>query len=242
MIVIDEFDRAGDADLRRSIAELIKNLSDRGSRVQLIIAGVAQNLTEIIEHVPSIRRNILGLLLPNMAQAEIAELIEAGQQASGMSYTPKALQLISLAALGLPYLASLIAQHAGFAALERQSANVDHSDVEKGLGQVLDHLELRIAPVTRLRLDEAARDGRQRVLGSLAQISLTNSFRLPKAQLTRELTDPQNALEELRDRYQLIADVAEEPGAYVFIDDGVPLFLWVRLMLDHARSSSGLAS
>jgi hypothetical protein len=245
LVVLDEFDRAGDADLRRSIAELIKNLSDRGSRVQLIIAGVAQNLTEIIEHVPSIRRNILGLLLPNMTQDEIADLINAGQQASGMSFTPKALQLISLAALGLPYLASLIAQHAGFAALERRSDRVDHNDVERGMGQVLDHLQLRIAPGTRLRVDEAIRDGHERALGSLAQVSLINSFRLPVAQIPRDPAGQPNTsalLQPLHDRYGLIVPVVDEPDTYVFSDDGVPLFLWVRLMLAHARSCSDAAT
>lgn len=245
LVVLDEFDRAGDADLRRSIAELIKNLSDRGSRVQLIIAGVAQNLTEIIEHVPSIRRNILGLLLPNMTQDEIADLINAGQQASGMSFTPKALQLISLAALGLPYLASLIAQHAGFAALERRSDRVDHNDVERGMGQVLDHLQLRIAPSTRLRVDEAIRDGHERALGSLAQVSLINSFRLPVAQIPRDPAGQPNTsalLQPLHDRYGLIVLVVDEPDTYVFSDDGVPLFLWVRLMLAHARSCSDAAT
>lgn len=180
LIVLDEFDRATQADFRQSVAELIKNISDRGCRVQLIIAGVAHNLTEIIEHVPSIRRNILGLLVPNMAPAEIAELISNGQQASGMTFTLKALQLISLAALGLPYLASLVSQHAGFAALDRDSLVIDHTDVERGITQVLEHLELRIPPDLRQHLRSAAEDGYADSLSTLAQVALMNSFQLPQ--------------------------------------------------------------
>jgi hypothetical protein len=239
LIVLDEFDRASDTDFRRSVAELIKNLSDRGSRVQLVIAGVAQNLTEIIEHVPSIRRNILGLLLPNMTREEIAELIGNGQQVSGMTFTPKALRLISLAALGLPYLASLVAQHAGLTALDRDSTTIDHSDVERGIGQVLDHLDLRIAPDVRGRMERAIENGHGRVLGRLAQIALANSFRLPVMEIERELGGPVHTstmLRDLEDRYRLVAPVLpDESGAYGFTDDGVPLFLWVRLMHGHVR-------
>ncbi|MCD2316188.1 ATP-binding protein [Sphingomonas sp. IC-11] len=246
LIVLDEFDRAGDADFRRSVAELIKNVSDRGSRVQLVIAGVAQNLTEIVEHVPSIRRNILGLRVPNMTPDDIAELISNGQQASGMTFTPKALQLISLAALGLPYLASLVGQHAGFAALDRQSTTIDHTDVDRGIGQVLDHLDLRIAPDVRQRMEQALRAGQEHLLGRLAQVALANSFRLPSDEIDRELNNlrpgnPANtaeALAALKDQYRLLTAVSDDPtGALSFVDDGVPLYLWVRLMHGHSRGN-----
>lgn len=239
LIVLDEFDRASDPDFRRSVAELIKNLSDRGSRVQLVIAGVAQNLAEIIEHVPSIRRNIVGLMVPNMTKEEIAELIANGQQASGMTFMPKALQLIGLAALGLPYLASLVAQHAGLAALDRDSTTIDHSDVDRGIGQVLDHLHLRLSSNMRRCMEQAIAGGHDSLLGRLAQIALANSFRLPTAELHRELsTFPTGAAEfnELTSRYQLIELIGTDTsGDHSFADDGLPLYLWVRLMLSHVR-------
>ncbi len=241
LIVLDEFDRAGDADFRRSAAELIKNLSDRGSRVQLVIAGVAQNLTEIIEHVPSIRRNVLGLLVPNMTRDEIAELIANGQHASGMTFTPKALRLISLAALGLPYLASLVGQHAGLAALDRESTTVDHTHVEQGISQVLDHLDLRIAPDARHRMQQTLHDGHDELLGRLAQVALAHSFRLPRSEIERELAsmaDRTGVLHELEHRYRLLAAQPTDPdGALAFLDDGMPLYLWVRLMHDHVRNN-----
>lgn len=246
LIILDEFDRTSDADFRRSVAELIKNVSDRGSRVQLIIAGVAQNLTEIIEHVPSIRRNILGLLVPNMAPDEIAELISNGQRASGMTFTPKALQLISLAALGLPYLASLVSQHAGFAALDRESTIIDHSDIDRGIAQVRDHLGLRIAPDVRQRMGQALRDGHEPALGRLAQVALANSFRLPRAEMERELSTlfsgsaakTSETLADLMSHHRLLSAVAEDSsGAYRFSDDGVPLYLWIGLMHRKIRES-----
>ena len=209
--------------------------------MQLVIAGVAQNLTEIIEHVPSIRRNVLGILVPNMTRDEIAELIANGQHASGMTFTPKALRLISLAALGLPYLASLVGQHAGLAALDRESTTVDHTHVEQGISQVLDHLDLRIAPDGRHRMQQALHDGYDQLLGRLAQVALANSFRLPRSEIERELAamaDRTGVLHALEHRYRLLAAEPTDPGgALAFLDDGMPLYLWVRLMHDHVRNN-----
>lgn len=239
LIVLDEFDRAQQAGFRRSVAELIKNLSDRGIRVQLIIAGVAQDLTEVIEHVPSIRRNILGLLVPNMDSDEIAELISNGQQASGMTFTPKALQLISLAALGLPYLASLVGQHAGFAALDRASTTIDHSDVDRGIAQVLEHLHLRIPPDVKYRMEQAISDGHEPLLGRLAQIALTNSFRLPASETDSEVemqfvkgeVVPSGPPTSSRSHYDLLDMLpGDGPGFLRFSDDGIPLYLWANLV------------
>ena len=58
VVVLDEFDRSSSEEFRQNVAELIKNLSDRLVRVQLVIAGVAGNLTELLEHIPSIQRNV----------------------------------------------------------------------------------------------------------------------------------------------------------------------------------------
>ena len=242
LIVLDEFDRAIEADFRRSVAELIKNVSDRGARVQLIIAGVAHNLTEIIEHVPSIRRNIFGLLVPNMSQDEIAELISNAQAASGMSFTPKALQLISLSALGLPYLASLVGQHAGFAALDRSSTTIDHCDVQRGIEQVVEHLRLRIAPDVRTHLACAIQGGLRDELVRLAKVALTNSYLLPHEELyarpgrpsTEIGEDGDSDIAKLQHGHRLIIQDRGSPTAsYRFADDGVPLYIWTMLMQQH---------
>jgi hypothetical protein len=66
ILILDEYDRVVDPSFRRDIAELIKNLSDRAARVQLVLAGVAMNLDEILGFAPSVRRNIVGLPLRPM--------------------------------------------------------------------------------------------------------------------------------------------------------------------------------
>lgn len=59
LVVLDEFDRAESPEFRRDVAELIKTLSDVSARLQLIIAGVASDLSDLMEHIPSIRRSVV---------------------------------------------------------------------------------------------------------------------------------------------------------------------------------------
>jgi Cdc6-like AAA superfamily ATPase len=237
LIVLDEFDRASSADFRLSTAELIKNLSDRGSRVQLVIAGVAQNMNEIIEHIPSIRRNIVGMQLPNMTDEEIGELIKNGEESSGLHFTADALQLICDLALGLPYLASLISQHAGFAALDRERTQVERVDVESAIKVALEEIELRIAPTNRHQVSRAFADGRERELGLLARVALRDSGRLTIAATQTAIDLKVSAdmyLRELGAHYHLLKLDSDDPaGGFVFVDDGIPLYLWMRLTQDH---------
>ncbi len=237
LIVLDEFDRASSSEFRRSIAELIKNQSDRGSRVQLVIAGVAQNMNEIIEHVPSIRRNIVGMQVPNMNDAEITELVENGQDTSGLEFSDEALHWICDLALGLPYLASLISQHAGFAALDREQTRVDRIDVQSAIGQALEEIDLRISPTNRYHIARAITDGREKEIGLLARVALQDSGRLTIAATERaiDLKVPgADYLSDLARRYQIVEPVADDPaGGFAFIDDGIPLYLWMRLTQDH---------
>src|SRR3546814_20665795 len=114
--MLDEFDRATSRSFRRSIAELIKNLSDRSARVQLVVAGVAANFMELIEHIPSIRRNVLNLELPRMDDSEVDEMLQIGSDESGLGFSDAARQRIRKIANGSPYSATMWAHHSGMRA------------------------------------------------------------------------------------------------------------------------------
>src|SRR5579863_10424018 len=118
VVVLDEFDRCLSQEFRQNVAELIKNLSDRLVRVQLVIAGVAGNLTELLEHIPSIQRNIFALQIPWMPPAEIGILIRNGGDLCGLTFDDAAEAAVISAAHGSPYLATLIGHHAGLSALD----------------------------------------------------------------------------------------------------------------------------
>jgi Cdc6-like AAA superfamily ATPase len=137
LIMLDEYDRVVDVNFRRDVAELIKNLSDRAARVQLIITGVALNLDELIGYAPSIRRNITGLPMTPMSKAEMRELLRMGERAADISFGEDAVDTISQMAGGSPYLVRLLGHQAGLLALDSGRERINQADARRAVDLVI---------------------------------------------------------------------------------------------------------
>ncbi len=124
ILILDEYDRVMDPAFRRDVAELVKNLSDRAARVQLVLTGVAQNLDELIGYAPSIRRNIVGLPMRPLSSDEVRQVIAIGEAAAELTYSDAAIEMVATMAGGSPYLVRLLAHRAGMAALDDRSRQV----------------------------------------------------------------------------------------------------------------------
>ena len=164
IVVLDEFDRAESADFRRDVAELIKTLSDVSARMQLVIGGVASDLIELMEHIPSIRRNVAAVRVAAMSDDEVVALVENGSKMSGVRFDADAIQVVVSAARGSPYLTSLLCHVAGMLALDAGRVRVDYKDMVRALDDVLADFRRRIPTKLAIELDQAAlgiRTGRQ---------------------------------------------------------------------------------
>ena len=232
LIILDEFDRARSATFRRAIAELIKNLSDRSARVQLVVAGVAANLSELIEHIPSIRRNIAGIQVPVMSAAEIDELISIAEGHCGVIFDADARTYITVIASGSPYLASLLGQHAGLAAVDRGALSVGRDDVATAVDQVAREFRYRVSSSSRHQAEKAKADGEGLEIGRLAWLTLTAGGRLEPdsvASLAGSTTDEAVVrLRSLAARHALVEQIPDDPaGAFRFREEAVPVLLWM---------------
>lgn len=136
LLILDEFDRAQSPAFRKSVADLIKNLSDRSARVQVVIGGVAANLTELIEHIPSIRRNVLGMSVGPMNDEEILQIIANAQAIGQVTFDQQATSDLLAIGNGSPYLVNLIGQQAGGIALARGTSLVSAADVDAATGDI----------------------------------------------------------------------------------------------------------
>lgn len=137
LVILDEYDRVVDVNFRRDVAELIKNLSDRAARVQLIITGVALNLDELIGYAPSIRRNITGLPMTPMTKAEMRELLRMGERAADIVFGDDAVDTIGQMAGGSPYLVRLLGHQAGLITLDARRDRVSEADARKAVELVI---------------------------------------------------------------------------------------------------------
>ena len=234
LVVLDEFDVCESPDFRRNIAELIKNLSDRSIRTQLVIAGVAADLTELVQHIPSIRRNIFALQVPKMSGAEISHLVENGEEISGISFDKTALDYIVFVANGSPYLASLLSHHAGLAAIDNARTSVTVEDVSMAVDQALTEFRGRISKHSQIQIDQAAKSGVRHVLGVMAGAALFNSGRFDARDVDALYPSAANAatfkatIDELASKNILLEANEDQYGpGYRFAEEAVLPYLWI---------------
>lgn len=137
LVILDEYDRVVDPNFRREVAELIKNLSDRAARVQLVITGVALNLDELIGYAPSIRRNIAGLPMRPMSGGEVRDLLRLGERAAEIRYNDEAVALVTRMSAGSPYLVRLLGHQAGLNAINAGRDQVTQADTSSAIERVI---------------------------------------------------------------------------------------------------------
>ncbi len=234
LIVLDEFDICESPDFRRNIAELIKNLSDRSVRVQLVIAGVAGDLTELVQHIPSIRRNIFALQVPKMTTAEVHSLIDNGQAVSAVGFEPSATDFITAVANGSPYIASLLSHHAGLAAVDKGRLKVGTEDVALAVDQALVEFQGRISRHSQMQMDKVTKNGVRQILGMLAGSSMFNGGRFDANDIDILYPSASNSencravIEDLAAKNILVSASEDEYGrAYRFQEEAVPPYLWI---------------
>ena len=185
LFLLDEFDRVSSSSVREQIAELIKNLSDRGVPIQLVIAGVASNLTALFSHIPSIRRNLIGMPITRLTEKETEQLLELGAYKSSVTFGPRAKAMIIRWSHGLPYIAQLVALHASISAIRRGSKAVEMQDVDVAGQEAEVEIGLRLSEGTRTLIENEIRDWKFEALGNLALAAINGNEHLPEDVLTK---------------------------------------------------------
>ncbi len=173
IIVLDEYDRIQNPEFRQSVAELIKNLSDRAARVQLILTGVASNLQELIGYIPSIRRNVVGLPMPRLTDDEVRAMIRIGENAAGVRFEEQAIQLVALLSNGSPYLARLLSHHSAMRGLDDGRMTVTVPDIRGALDKIVEEAEGQVAPRTIANLAQVSGEGQAIGLAAAARAGST---------------------------------------------------------------------
>lgn len=235
LIILDEFDRAESVEFRRDLAELIKILSDRSARVQLVIAGVAADIADLVEHIPSIRRNILAVRVPLLTEGEMRELVNNGEHASGLVFEPAAQDFVVRIASGWPYIASLICHHAGLSAINSARTTVLSTDVSAALEESLAELASRIAKPTRLQVESLMNEGAGKLLQLVAGAALVSGGEFSANDVETLTLKNSEAVAAMRFINQLASDNVllqqrddGQRDRFSFIEDGLPAYLWFR--------------
>lgn len=218
LLLLDEFDRVSSPHFRKSVAELIKNLSDRSARVQIVIGGVATNLAELVEHIPSIRRNVLGIQVGPMSEEELGQIIDNAQAIARIRFEPEARERLLASSNGSPYLVNLIGQQAGRAALNRDTSDISAVDVETSIMQIEGELRSRLSPAALKQLTTLEKALTPEVLRDIGCYAHMHFGALLPQQSETVASSLTRGLDE---------QWWDEAGDFRFSDDSIPVILWL---------------
>lgn len=141
IIIVDEYNELSDPDAKRLTANLIKELYDFTITTTVIIVGVAENITELIEHHASTDRAIVQVRLNRMSNSELKEIIVKRAKRTMMSFLPDAMWTIIILSRGLPYFTQTLSKYAALNAIRERRINVTNDDVERSMSRFIDETE-----------------------------------------------------------------------------------------------------
>lgn len=144
LFVVDEFDRVQDEATRTRLADTIKMASDCGAPLSFLVVGVSDSLEQLLGRHPSIQRNVVGVPLPLLPDAEIDGLVERGGREVGLVFPSPVRERIVSLARGGPYVAQLLALRAGQAALGRRVTEVSGRDLRAAIQRVVEEADPRV--------------------------------------------------------------------------------------------------
>jgi hypothetical protein len=169
-----------------------------------------------------------------MTEAEVRQLVKNGEEISGVQFNEAAVGFIVSAAGGLPYMASLLSQHAGLKAIGDSRLVVTSHDINAAVAETLLELKGRISKRSQMQIAACIQDGSHKVLCNLSGFAQLGggAFTLndvASVASSVELANRYRALvEKLASEGVLIQRHEDEFGvSYRFLEGSVPIYLWL---------------
>ena len=144
IIVLDEFDRIKDKATTQLVADTIKALSDYSVNATVVVVGVAEDVSTLIQGHESITRCLIQIKMPRMSTEELKQLVLTRYSRCGITTDADAVWKIVFLSRGLPYYTHLLAMHAARYAIDSRKLTVKHEDVDKALDGAITELDQSI--------------------------------------------------------------------------------------------------
>jgi Holliday junction resolvasome RuvABC ATP-dependent DNA helicase subunit len=141
IIIIDEYNEVKDAEAKRLTANLIKEFYDFSITTTVIIVGVAENISELIEDHSSIGRAIVQIPLNRMSASELKEIIQKRISRTVMEFSTDAILTIVSLSRGLPYFTQTLSKHAALHAIADRRLEILNDDVEASMEKFIEDAE-----------------------------------------------------------------------------------------------------
>ncbi len=132
LVLIDELDRL-DKETSALMADTIKTLSDYNVPVRLIMIGVGESVSDLIEGHASIDRSLVQIQMPRMSPIELKDIVEKGLERLEMKIEEPVKQLVVRLSYGLPHYTHLLMLHAAQSAAEDDRTRIKYEDFRNSL-------------------------------------------------------------------------------------------------------------
>lgn len=140
ILLIDEFDVIPDTE-KQKIAELIKLLSDCGSRLTIFIVGIAETAAALTGGHPSVNRCLKEIKLGRMSKDELGEIIEKGEQYCNISFDLGVKRKIISLSSGYAYYTHLLALKAAEETIANERTMVTKDDLRNAMKRAANDAE-----------------------------------------------------------------------------------------------------
>ncbi|ECU4770986.1 ATP-binding protein, partial [Salmonella enterica subsp. enterica serovar Uganda] len=107
ILLIDEFDVVSD-DVKHDVAEFVKQLSDSNSPLKILLVGISSDGASLIAGHPSVNRCLHEIQLSRIEDKYLHEIIEAGENGLGITFSNDVKNSIVEISNGFPYFTHLI--------------------------------------------------------------------------------------------------------------------------------------
>jgi AAA domain len=133
ILIIDEFDKIQDPTAISLTANVIKSLADYSVSCTIVIVGVAENLSDLIQEHASIKRCVTQVRLDRMNDRELKEIVESRLALTPLTIDPPSLSRIVRLARGLPYYVHVLGKFSAISATDDRRLVITEADVERAM-------------------------------------------------------------------------------------------------------------
>lgn len=124
ILLIDEFDVTSE-EVKKSVAELIKQLSDNESTIKIIIVGISNDGASLVAQHPSVTRCLDEIKLERVSNTDIKKIIDDGEGKLLIKFNSDIKDKIIKISNGFPYFTHLLGLRCSEVALSQNKATVD---------------------------------------------------------------------------------------------------------------------
>lgn len=137
LFLIDEVDSLKDFNDKKKLAELVKQLSDDGAKLKILIVGIADSANDLTAGHPSVHRCLKETRLGRMEKSELQQIIIEGQKQVSLTFNPKAIDRIVNVSSGYPHFTHLLALKSAEDAIVNEKRTIEVQDVKKATNQAV---------------------------------------------------------------------------------------------------------